>query len=168
MAGSSCCCRSYFDLRGASKRTCSPTASYPCNSHVRRRRKEPPAIHDPGAIIRLCACEYDLYTMCCHYSCTWAGAWLEKGILQHGIYPYACNTYRWDSFQDNRILPPFMKPQCPLCGARFDDKDNQGCRACPSCMKCSLVLCPNCGHEFPKIIKPRIRVILFMRSNQKS
>ncbi|MFZ3383013.1 MAG: hypothetical protein WA144_03715 [Candidatus Methanoperedens sp.] len=43
-----------------------------------------------------------------------------------------------------------MKTQCPLCGARFDDKDNTGCKACPSFMKCNLVLCPNCGHEFPK------------------
>ncbi|HEY9205243.1 MAG TPA: hypothetical protein VIO58_04925 [Candidatus Methanoperedens sp.] len=44
-----------------------------------------------------------------------------------------------------------MKTQCPLCGARFDPGDNMGCMACPRFMKCGLVLCPNCGYEFPEI-----------------
>ncbi|MFA4936087.1 MAG: hypothetical protein WC568_09655 [Candidatus Methanoperedens sp.] len=44
-----------------------------------------------------------------------------------------------------------MKTQCPLCGAGFDTKECEGCKICPSFMKCGLVLCQNCGHEFPEI-----------------
>ncbi|MCX9012495.1 MAG: hypothetical protein OIN66_15430 [Candidatus Methanoperedens sp.] len=43
-----------------------------------------------------------------------------------------------------------MRTQCPLCGARFDTEDNEGCRACPRFTKCGMLLCPNCGHEFPR------------------
>lgn len=44
-----------------------------------------------------------------------------------------------------------MIAQCPLCGKRFDMEDNKGCKVCPSYMSCGLLLCPNCGYEFPKI-----------------
>ncbi|MDP2766807.1 MAG: hypothetical protein Q8O41_05080 [Candidatus Methanoperedens sp.] len=44
-----------------------------------------------------------------------------------------------------------MKKRCPLCGARFDTGESKGCTACPGFMKCGLILCPNCGHEFPDV-----------------
>ena len=43
-----------------------------------------------------------------------------------------------------------MNVQCPLCGVRFVEEDNEGCKVCPRFMKCGMLLCPNCGYEFPK------------------
>ncbi|MCZ7356579.1 MAG: hypothetical protein O8C66_05000 [Candidatus Methanoperedens sp.] len=43
-----------------------------------------------------------------------------------------------------------MKTQCPLCGTRFDTDESQACKSCPFFMKCDMIQCPNCGHEFPK------------------
>ena len=43
-----------------------------------------------------------------------------------------------------------MKVQCPLCGNRFESKDNETCKLCPNFMKCGLLICPNCGYEFPE------------------
>jgi hypothetical protein len=39
--------------------------------------------------------------------------------------------------------------QCPLCGRRFTAEESEACKACPKFMRCSLVMCPNCWHEFP-------------------
>ena len=44
-----------------------------------------------------------------------------------------------------------MITQCPLCGKRFETEDNEACKICHRYMNCDLLLCPNCGYEFPKI-----------------
>lgn len=41
---------------------------------------------------------------------------------------------------------------CGLCGARFTwdpDARHTVCSACPLGSRCDLVVCPNCGYEFP-------------------
>ncbi len=38
---------------------------------------------------------------------------------------------------------------CPLCGHSFTLAESDECKACPKFMRCSLVMCPNCSHEFP-------------------
>lgn len=43
-----------------------------------------------------------------------------------------------------------METQCPLCGTRFIEEGNEGCKVCPRYMRCGMLLCPNCGYEFPK------------------
>jgi RNA polymerase subunit RPABC4/transcription elongation factor Spt4 len=42
-----------------------------------------------------------------------------------------------------------LEYQCPLCGRRFTSEESEACKACPKFMRCSLVMCPNCSHEFP-------------------
>jgi len=39
---------------------------------------------------------------------------------------------------------------CPLCGNRFVPDLNSFCSACSRHIACDLVICPNCGFEFPK------------------
>lgn len=48
---------------------------------------------------------------------------------------------------------PTTRPeaQCPLCGCRFEPGENPACAQCSKLFRsCGLVMCPNCGHEFPR------------------
>ena len=41
---------------------------------------------------------------------------------------------------------------CALCGTRFlwdPDQKPTACKSCPLARNCGMVVCPNCGYEFP-------------------
>jgi len=50
-----------------------------------------------------------------------------------------------------KINPKEKSYQCPLCGFKFTEKAAKTCLTCPLARKCNLIMCPNCGYEFPKI-----------------
>ena len=39
--------------------------------------------------------------------------------------------------------------RCPLCGQTFAVEEAEACAVCPLLHRCGLVMCPNCGYEFP-------------------
>ncbi|MFQ5711367.1 MAG: hypothetical protein ACE5GD_06265 [Candidatus Geothermarchaeales archaeon] len=45
--------------------------------------------------------------------------------------------------------------QCPLCGFKFTVREALCRNVCPLAEKCDLLLCPNCGYEFPRMSNKR-------------
>lgn len=47
----------------------------------------------------------------------------------------------------SEILPAASEVTCTLCGFVFDPSTNPACPSCPIQSGCTIVCCPNCGHD---------------------